>query len=83
MTIDIKQTRLRALICKRMAGGQFLTVEDALMQALESAPMPQSLHQEPTSRTGAALVAAMQAMPSNNTEFDHARLHLPVRDAEF
>ena len=83
MTIEVQQPRLQALIRQRMASGQFQTVEDALVQALEATPLPRSLHRNPAPRTGAALVAAMQAMPHKDIEFEHSRLPLLVRDVEF
>ncbi len=40
MTIEIHQPELEALIRDRMASGHFASVEDALRQALETAPSP-------------------------------------------
>jgi len=82
MNIEVHQPRLEALIQQRMASGRFQSVEDALVQALESAPLPQEKTQ--SRRTGADLVAAMQAMPhKDEIEFEHSRRQMPVRDAEF
>jgi len=36
MTIEIHRPELEALIRERMKTGEFLTIEDALMQALKS-----------------------------------------------
>jgi len=55
MNIEIHQPKLEALIQQRMASGRFQSIEDVLVQALESAPLPQELRQE---RTGAELVEA-------------------------
>jgi hypothetical protein len=82
MTIEIQQPRLEAMIRQRMASGHFLSIEDALLQALESAPLPEMPVR--THRTGADLIAAMQAMPyKDEIEFEHSRPHMPVRDVEF
>ena len=40
MTIEIEKPELEALILERMQKGQFASVEDALMQALQSSPLP-------------------------------------------
>ena len=39
MTIEIQSPELEALILERMQKGGFASIEDALMQALEAAPM--------------------------------------------
>jgi hypothetical protein len=41
MTTEIHRPELEALIMKRMKMGGFHSVEDVLMQALESAPRPE------------------------------------------
>lgn len=82
MNIEVHKPRLEALIQQRMASGRFRSVEDALLQALEAAPFPEEEAQP--RRTGADLVAAMQAMPyKDEIEFEHYRPHMPVRDVEF
>jgi len=55
MNIEIYQLKLEALIQQRMASGRFQSIEDVLVQALESALLPQELNQE---RTGAELIEA-------------------------
>jgi predicted nucleic acid-binding protein len=40
MTIEIQKPELEALILERMQKGAFASIEDALMQALESSPLP-------------------------------------------
>jgi hypothetical protein len=42
MTIEIHQPRLEALIERRMASGQFESVEDLLLQTLEASPVAQA-----------------------------------------
>jgi hypothetical protein len=78
MTIEIRQPELEALIKDRMKAGGFRSVEDVLIQALTSFfaehPSP-----EPIPRTGAELVAAMQASPYKDIEIEPARTCLPVR----
>ncbi len=46
MNIEIHQPRLEALIQQRMASGQFQTVEDLLLQSLETAPPMRNGHPE-------------------------------------
>ncbi len=42
MTIEILNPELEALIDKKMESGQFRTIEEALLQALKSAPGSES-----------------------------------------
>ena len=42
MTIEIHRPELEALIVQRMKSGPFHKIEDALMQALETAPAPET-----------------------------------------
>jgi hypothetical protein len=84
MMIEIEKPELDALILQRMQLGEFRTVEDALLQALQSSPLPTrsgsaGLNRKPV-RTGAELVAAMQAMPYQDVDIAPSRPHLPVRD---
>lgn len=87
MTIEIHRPELEALIRQRMKGGAFQNVEDVLMQALESLPLPVgkeagALEESPTP-TGADLVAAMQASPCKDVELEPPHDHLPVRESSF
>ena len=87
MTIEIHRPELEALIRERMKKGAFQNVEDALMQALESSPLPAGKdggpsHKSPIS-TGADLVAAMQASPYKEISLEPVHDRLPVRDASF
>jgi len=50
MTIEVHQPELEALIQRRMATGDFLSVEDLLLKALEASPVLQ-----PHSRDGQSL----------------------------
>jgi len=77
MSVEIHQPEIEALIQQRIASGAFQDVEEVLLYALKSAPFPAS--KAPSSRTGADIVAAMQAMPFKETEFDFSRPHMPVR----
>ena len=79
MTIEIRQPELEALIKERMKTGRFQSVEDVLIQALASPLLPGQLSPEPIARTGAELVAAMQASPYKDIEIEPARTCLPVR----
>ena len=77
MTIEIHQPELEALILERMESGAFRSVEEALMQALKSAPLP-----GPSFPTGAELIAVMQASPYKEIDLEQSRPHLAVRDPE-
>jgi hypothetical protein len=87
MIIEIEKPELEALILERMQRGEFPTVEDALLQALKSSPLP-SGHAAAGSNgipvlTGADLVAAMQASPCKEISLESARDRMPVRDVAF
>jgi hypothetical protein len=85
MTIEIHRPELEALILKRMKSGPFRDVEDVLMQALTSGPvsMEGAATAPEDSRTGADLIAAMQASPYRDISIEPARYRLPVRDVAF
>jgi hypothetical protein len=87
MTIEIQKPELEALILERMQMGSFPTIEDALLQALKSSPLPSGQGMvEPNGTpalTGAALVAAMQASPYKEIPLEPARDRMPVRDVAF
>jgi hypothetical protein len=87
MTIEIHRPELEALIRQWMRTGAFATVEDALMQALRSSPLPGELSAGASNgtpgRSGADLVAAMQASPYKEVDLEPTRDRLPVRDAGF
>lgn len=88
MTIEIQRPELEALILERMKSGVYQDVEDALMQALTSAPLPAneaavSRPGEGDAATGAALVAAMQASPYRDIILEPTRHRLPVPDVVF
>lgn len=87
MTIEIQKPELEALILERMQLGAFLTVEDALLQALKSSPSPSGRGGAGSNgthgSTGADLVAAMQASPYKEIALEPARNRLPVRDVTF
>jgi hypothetical protein len=80
MTIEIHRPELEALIAEWMNTGEFPTVEDALMQALKSSARRAGPNGIPVA-TGADLVAAMQASPYKEVEFEPLRARMPVRDA--
>jgi hypothetical protein len=87
MTIEIHKPELEALILERMHAGAFASIEDTLMQALESSPLPpkaddQSAHAA-SSFTGADLVAAMQLSPYKEIDLDPVRSQMPVRNFVF
>jgi hypothetical protein len=78
MTIEIQKPELEALILERLKSGGFETIEDMLMQALQSNPIPAKKE-----GTGADLVAAMQASPYREIDLQPDRIPLPVRDVSF
>ncbi len=81
MTIEIHRPELEALILQRMKSGGFDNVEDVLMQALKASPTVQEPPGKPRDkRTGADLIAALQASPDRELEIEPARYPLPVRD---
>ena len=70
MTIEIHRPELEALIQEWMKSGAFQSVEDVLMQALKSAPLPTELFGEASMHIGADLVAAMQASPYREIDLE-------------
>jgi hypothetical protein len=84
VTIEIHRPELEALIRQRMKMYGFNNVEDALMQALETAPvLPTDAATASKNRTGADLIAAMQSSPYREIEIEPPRYPMPVRDATF
>jgi hypothetical protein len=79
MTIEIRGPELEALIQQQLESGAFRDVEDVLMHALTVASAAQP-DEEPT---GAALVAAMQACPVKDFDFEPERFPMPVRDVRW
>jgi hypothetical protein len=82
MTIEIHKPELEALILERMRVGAFANVEDALMQALESSPLPS---QPPPSSpgSGADIVAAMQKSPYKEIELVLPSVRVIAREPAF
>lgn len=80
MTIEISQPKLQSLIQQRMASGRYKNVEDVLLKAFETAPLAAELPGTQDRRTGADLIAAMQAMPYPEVDIEPSRSHMPVRD---
>ena len=74
MTIEIQKPELEALILERMQKGGFASIEDALMQAMEAAPMVAE-HQGKScdGRTGTDLIAALQASPYRELDIEPPR----------
>jgi hypothetical protein len=80
MTIEIHRPELEALIIERMRSGGFHNVEDTLMQALETAPAPETTPAMAKKLTGADLIAAIQRSPYRELEIEPERYRMPVRD---
>lgn len=83
MTIEIQRPELEALLLERMQKGSFASIEDVLMEALESSPLPQSAEPGLGTHTGAALVAAMQTSPYKELVLEPSRSPMPVRGLAF
>ena len=84
MTIEIHRPELEALIVQLMKSSGLNNVEDVLMQALKgSSPAEKHKQQPGDKRTGADLIAALQASPYRELDIEPARYHLPVRDVAF
>jgi hypothetical protein len=87
MMIEIQEPELEALILERMQRYAFPRVEDALLQALKSSPLPSGLASAASSGspipTGADLVAAMQNSPYKEITLEPMRYRMPVRDVAF
>ena len=65
MTIEIHEPELQALIAQRMETGAFQDVEDVLLHALKSAPLPL----EPTPNQGLVEVCAMVSGLTDDVDF--------------
>jgi|HubBroStandDraft_1064217.scaffolds.fasta_scaffold26168_3 hypothetical protein len=87
MTIEIRRPELEALIHEWMKSGAFQDVEDALMQALKSSPLPgkgiNGRRDERNPAMGTELVAAMQASPFKEISLNLGSERAPVRDVGF
>ena len=79
-TIEIHRPELEALLMERMKAGAFQTVEDVIMQALETAPVPEPKPATAKKRTGADLIAAIQRSPCRELKIEPERYCMPVRD---
>ena len=79
MTIQIQMPELEARILERKQKGGFASIEEALTQALEASPIAAE-HQESTSdrRTGADLIAALQASPHRELNIEPPRIRLSI-----
>jgi hypothetical protein len=80
MTIEIHRPELEALLLERMETGAFRSVEDVILQALETAPVPETKPATAKKRTGADLIAAIQRSPCRELEIEPERYRMPVRD---
>ena len=76
IAIEITSPDVEELIQQRMQAGSFESPEDLIRAALRSAP--------PDARTGAELVAAMQACPYPEVDLEPARVPSSLaRDVTF
>jgi len=83
MTIEIQRPELEALIRERMKNCAFEDIEEVLIRALKSAPTATGENVAAANKTGAALVAAMQASPYREIDLVPGRDRMPVRDISF
>jgi len=86
MTIEIQRPELEALILQRMQSGGFHSVEDVLMYALSASPVVAEPHEKSVERrTGAELIAALQASPHREVDIEPSRFRspMPARDVTF
>lgn len=72
MVIEITNPELEALIQERLRSGRFRSAEELIFDALSS-PRPRR-------RSGAELVAAMQASLHKNIDLEPTRGPAPIRD---
>jgi hypothetical protein len=79
MTIEIHKPELEALIMERLRSGDFESVEDVLLQALQTSQTPPRKE----TRTGADLVTAIQTSPYKDIDLEPTRGSMPVRDIIF
>ena len=70
MSVEIHQPEIEALIEQQMASGIFYDVEEVLLYALRSAPVPAPPAETKPRRMGTELIAALQAMPSKDVDFE-------------
>ena len=70
MTIEITNPDVEALIRRRMESGAFTNPEDLIRDILRSS--------EIDTRTGAALIEAMQACPYPETDLEPPRVPTPL-----
>jgi hypothetical protein len=81
MTIEIHIPELEALIIQRMKSGGFHNVEDVLLQALKTSPPVEEPGASRDKRTGADLIAALQASPCRELDIEPPKVRLTtVRD---
>jgi len=81
MTIEIHTPELEALIMQRMKSGGFHSVEEVLLEALKTPlPVTEQAGKKAATRTGADLIAALQASPYREIDIEPARYRVPVRD---
>jgi len=86
MTIEIQEPELEALILERMQKGGFAGIEDVLMQALEASPIVgERRGNSRDRRTGADLIAALQASPYRELDIEPSRFRVSIsaRDVTF
>ena len=80
MVIEISEPELETMIRQQLESGRFKTVEEVLLKALQLFPAPAQPAKHLEVRTGADLIAALQACPYPDVDLEPARYEMPVSD---
>ena len=78
--IEIQEPELEALIMERLYAGQFENVEQAVMDALKTAPPPKRPNLTDSGRKGSEIITAFQRCPVKEFDFEPERLYSPISD---
>jgi hypothetical protein len=76
MTLTITLSDEQATVLQAKAAAEGLSVEEWIQKLAEALPLPRD------NRTGAALIAAVQASPYREIDIEPQRYRLPVRDID-
>ncbi len=76
MTVTIRLSDKQAAALEAKAGAEGLTIEQWIQKLAETVSKPQR-----ETRTGADLIAALQASPYRDVDIEPERYRAPVRDA--
>jgi hypothetical protein len=86
MNLEIREPELVQRVTERIQTGQFHDVDELLTKALdaldEKAPLPMSPVSAQAKKTGAAILAALQACPYPEVDLTPPRVPIFVREIE-